>query len=317
MKRVLITGGAGFIGRHLAASLVNEGMQVSVLDNFANSSRTSLHGLNVELTEGDVLDKSLVNQLVDGSDCVVHLAARGSVSRSLQYPEDTFRNNVEGTVCVARAAAESNAYFVLASSSSVYGSQSDGPAFETAGMSPQSPYAASKAAAEMAIGAMQKSMSLRALVVRFFNVYGEFQNYRSTYAAVVPRFIVESLKVGSVQMEGDGQQTRDFTYVGDVTQILLQIIESQPRSSTAVNVAGGRPRSIADLRTAIEREIRKPISVNWHPPRPGDIQDSCADNSLLLSILDSPFSFTALEHVLPGLINHYRDALAVGNALLE
>lgn len=282
--RVVVTGGAGFIGGNFCRALTGAGFKVLVLDDLSTGSTENLAGLDVDLVEGTILDPMILAKLCLGSRCVVHLAARASVPRSLEDPVATHQVNATGTVLVLEAARAAGAHVIVASSSSVYGANPELPKTEGATLRPISPYAASKLAAESYALAYQRCFALPALVFRFFNVFGPLQAAGHPYAAVVPRFIDASLQSRPLEIHGDGRQTRDFTYVETVVRVLMEAVVRRVVYSDPVNLAFGSRVSILDLIRELERAFGRSLEVLHIEPRPGDVRDSQADQRLLLSL---------------------------------
>jgi UDP-glucose 4-epimerase len=271
----VVTGGAGFIGSHLAEALLGRGRRVRVVDNFATGRRANLPA-GVDLVEGDVNDAAA--EAFRGADAVYHLAALPSVPRSVKQPLDSHRATARGTLA-ALAAAEAAGVrrFVLASSSSVYGDTPTLPKHEGMPPRPQSPYAAAKLAAELYASSWAGRGGLETVSLRFFNVYGPRQDPDSPYAAVIPIFLRQLRDGRRMSVYGDGGQTRDFTFVADVVEGLLRAGSAAGVSGRVYNLAGGRPVSVLDLGRTLARLYGKPAEFEFLPPRPGDIRDSFAD----------------------------------------
>lgn len=279
--RICVTGGAGFIGSHLADRLVAEGHSVSILDDFSTGRIENLVGeaARCDLKRGDLRRPDDVAAAVKGAEIVYHQGALASVARSLEKPGDVTDVNVRGTANVLVAARDAGVRrVVFASSSSVYGDTPELPKTESMVPSPRSPYAASKAAGEAYMAAWRHSFGLETVVFRYFNVYGPRQSSKSLYAAVVPLFI-EAISAGRPPtIQGDGNQTRDFTYVGDVVDALC-LAAKAPKAPDAgpMNLGGGHRISIMDLAKTIARRLGKSVTPVHTPPRPGDVRDSLAD----------------------------------------
>ncbi|MGW5590375.1 NAD-dependent epimerase/dehydratase family protein [Streptomyces sp. NPDC003857] len=220
--KVVVTGGAGFIGANLCRELISRRSvgRVVALDDLSTGAAANLAGTGAELVEGSILDRDLLEDVVDGADAVVHLAARPSVPRSLADPFATHEVNATGTVRVLEACRRHHTQLVAASSSSVYGSVTALPKHEGLPTRPLSPYAASKLATESYVLSYGHAFGLPALAFRFFNVYGPLQPAGHAYAAVVPSFVDAALRGRPLTVFGDGHQTRDFTYVGTVARSL-------------------------------------------------------------------------------------------------
>jgi nucleoside-diphosphate-sugar epimerase len=277
--RALVTGGAGFIGSNLARALLERGDEVRVLDNFSTGSRGNLDGLEVDIVEGELRSYERVHNAVRGTDVVFHLGALGSVPRSVQDPLTSSAVNVEGTLNVLLAARDEGVRrVVFSSSTSVYGSSRELPTREDAPSDPISPYGVAKLAAERyCISFSRVYESFESVVLRYFNVFGERQSPFSQYAAVVPRFVTAIAAGEPIDVHGDGEQSRDFTYVGNVVDATLRAGSAEGASGEIVNVAAGSPSSVNAIAETIGRILDKPVERRTLPPRAGDIRDSWAD----------------------------------------
>jgi UDP-glucose 4-epimerase len=278
--KTCVTGGAGFIGSHLVDRLLADGHKVVVLDDLSTGrleNLSSAHG-RVEFIEDDLRDKRAVARAVAGCEVVYHQGALAAVARSVEKPEEVTEVNVGGTLNVLVASRDAKVRrVVFASSSSVYGDTPELPKVETMTLSPRSPYAASKAAGEAYLCAFQASYGLETVVFRYFNVYGPRQSPRSLYAAAVPRF-VEALLAGTAPtIYGDGLQTRDFTFVGDVVDALVRASSAPRAVDGPMNLGGGRRISILDLVGVIARAVGHVGRPRHEPTRVGDVRDSLAD----------------------------------------
>ncbi len=268
--KVLVTGGAGFIGANLVHLLVNEGYQVRVLDNLSAGRREYLHGLELELIQGDILDLEAVTQAVRGVEGVVHLAAQTGVPGSLQDPRHDCEVNVIGTLNVLEASRHATVRrFVFASSNAPLGRQSP-PATEDQAPLPISPYGASKLAGEGYCLAYHGSWGLETVVLRFANVYGPYSAHKSS---VIAKFFKDIMATGQVTIDGDGLQTRDFIYVGDLCQAILLALTSQV-SGEVFQIATGVETSIIALANMIQRLIKRDVVLAHGQPRQGDIRYS-------------------------------------------
>ncbi|GAA1020863.1 epimerase [Acrocarpospora pleiomorpha] len=276
--RVLITGGAGFIGANLCAFLTGfPGVRgVVALDDLSTGSAANLEGSSAELVEGSILDRPLLDQLAAAADTVVHLAARPSVPRSLADPVASHDVNATGTMNVLEACRASGAHLILASSSSVYGDTEVTPKHEDLATRPLSPYGASKLAAEAYTLAYGSSFGLPVLPLRFFNVYGPLQAAGHAYAAVIPAFVDAALRGEPVTVHGDGEQTRDFTYVGTVVRLLADAALRRVTSPAPVNLAFGTRITVNHLVTLIGEILGKPPATRHVPARVGDVRHSQA-----------------------------------------
>lgn len=293
--KILITGGAGFIGSNLVKQLQKDGVsEVVVIDDFSTGFRENLHGLDIELFEGSILDRDLLALAAQGTDAIIHLAARPSVPRSIQDPLASHHANATGTLHVLEAARESGAHVTLASSSSVYGSNPTLPKSEQLRPMPISPYAVSKLATESYALAYRAVYGLEVLPFRFFNVYGPGQAAGHAYAAVVPAFLDAALNGRPLPIHGDGQQTRDFTFVETVTETLSMAARKRINPGDAVNLAFGTRSSLLDVVTVMEGILGTSLERDHIDPRAGDVRDSQADNDVLMTLFPAvvPISLT-------------------------
>lgn len=281
--KLLITGGAGFIGSNLARLALRspEVDRVVVLDDFSTGRRANLRGLDVDLIEGSILDPRVLSQAIRGVDVVVHLAAIPSVPRSIEHPRPTHDANATGTLVVLEAARDNAVRHVsVASSSSVYGANTELPKRELSWTGPMSPYAVSKLATEAYTVAYAYSYGLSTTAFRFFNVYGPRQAADHAYAAVVPKFM-QAIKTGApLIIEGDGEQSRDFTFVDSVCEVLLASVLSPQPTMHPVNLAFGGRTTINELASmVIEISGATAARVEHSVTRVGDVRASQADSS--------------------------------------
>jgi UDP-glucose 4-epimerase len=281
---VLVTGGAGFIGANLCRALRDNPQigRVIALDDLSTGSRENLEGIDAELVVGSILDPETLAQVSQGVDSVVHLAARPSVPRSLEDPLATHHANATGTLLVLEAARlGSRPQVIVASSSSVYGANPKLPKSEDMVARPMSPYGASKLAAESYALAHGRSFDMDVLAFRFFNVFGPLQAADHAYAAVIPAFISAALKDDALVVHGDGGQTRDFTYVGSVTSVLVDAVCRRIASELPLNLAFGSRVSLLELIVILEEVIGRPLDRRHTDSRAGDVRDSQADQTRL------------------------------------
>jgi UDP-glucose 4-epimerase len=271
----VVTGGAGFIGSHLAQTLLVRGRRVRVVDNFATGRRALLPE-GVELVEGDVND--VAGDAFGGAATVYHLAALPSVPRSVKQPLESHHATARGTLAALAAAEQAGVKrLVFASSSSVYGDTPTLPKHERMPPQPLSPYAAAKLAGECYAASWAGRGTLETVSLRFFNVYGPRQDPDSPYAAVIPIFLRKLREGKPMTVYGDGSQTRDFTFVADVVDGLIRAGSASGVSGRVYNLAGGRPVSVLDMGKALARLSGKSADFEFLPSRPGDIRDSFAD----------------------------------------
>jgi UDP-glucose 4-epimerase len=281
---LLITGGAGFIGSNLARRAVEDSRisRVVVLDDFSTGFRANLEGLDVEIVEGSILDDAALALALRGVGAVVHLAAIPSVPRSIKDPVASHAANATGTLMLLEACRRhSVSYVAAASSSSVYGANPALPKHEREWVRPLSPYAVSKLATEQYLLAYQSSYGMDTLPFRFFNVYGPGQPAGHAYAAVVPAFVDALLRGDSLVVNGDGKQSRDFTYIGTVCRILLDAVARRVVSSEPVNLAFGSRTTLLELIEQLEKVTLLSAMVTHGPERAGDVPHSQADNAAL------------------------------------
>jgi UDP-glucose 4-epimerase len=264
---ILVTGGAGFIGANLTRLLLAEGHAVRVLDNFGTGRRAYLDGLNLEIVAGDIVDAERVARAVEGIDGVVHLAAQTGVPGSLADPRRDCQTNVIGTLNVLEACRRASVRrFVFASSNAVLGRQPP-PATEDKAPLPISPYGASKLAGEGYCLAYHGSWGLGTVALRFANVYGPYSAHKSS---VVSQFFKDILAERDLTVDGDGQQTRDFVYVGDICCAIQLALESDA-GGEIFQVATGQETSILALARLVQEVIGRPVETHHGPARQGDI----------------------------------------------
>jgi nucleoside-diphosphate-sugar epimerase len=280
--KALVTGGGGFIGSHLVQRLLREGREVRVLDNFATGRRANLAAVDgdVELIEGDVQSYERAHNAVRGCEVVFHLAALPSVPRSIQDPLTSTASNVTGTLNILLAARDEDVRrVVFASSSSVYGPQRTYPQREDAAARPISPYGVSKLAAEGYCRAFTQVYGLETVAVRYFNVFGPRQDPLSQYAAVIPRFITAALNDERPVVFGDGEQSRDFTYIDNTVEGTLLASTAEGVAGETFNVACGEAISLNQLLEQIREISGKPVEAAYENSQPGDLKRSQADIS--------------------------------------
>jgi UDP-glucose 4-epimerase len=277
--RVVVTGGAGFIGSSLVDRLVDEGHAVRILDDLSTGFRENLHP-EAELVEGKVSDEDVVRRAMRGAEMVFHQAAHRAVQRSVDRPLITDLANTHGTLMVLKASADAGVRRVVsASSSSVYGGAKQLPTPETAPLWPRSPYAVTKMAAEHYCRVFTELFGLETVSLRYFNVYGPRQRPDSQYAAVIPLFI-DALRDGRPPIvHGDGLQSRDFTYIEDAVRANLAAARAPAEacSGKAYNIAGGGAHSLLDLLDILQRLTRVPVHSEHRDPRPGDVRHAQAE----------------------------------------
>jgi len=297
-ERCLVTGGAGFIGSNLVRALLERGFAVRVLDNLSTGRRENLADVrdDVEFLQGSVAHLATVSRACEGVSRVFHQAAIPSVARSVAAPLASHEANATGTLNVLIGSLQAGVQRVVyASSSSVYGDADELPARETFRPKPISPYAVSKLAGEQYLAAFHASFGLPTVALRYFNVFGPRQDPSSEYAAVVPRFATAALTGGPVTIYGDGEQSRDFTFIGDVVQANLLASEAPSEAfGRAFNVAYNESHSVNELLREI-RSLAPDVSQpepQHAPPRAGEIRDSRADFAAAREVLGYSPRFT-------------------------
>ena len=282
MGLYLVTGGAGFIGSHLAEGLVSRGHQVRVLDNFSTGKKENLESFRaeVELIEGDVRDCDTCRAACRKVDYVLHQAALPSVPRSVEDPFLSNEVNITGTLNILLAGRDEGVQrLVFASSSSVYGDDPSLPQREGKEGHPLSPYAVTKRVGEEYCRLFSRIYGFSTVCLRYFNVFGPRQDPFSQYAAVVPNFITKILQGEPPTIYGDGEQSRDFTYIADVVEANLLAAEAGDVSGEVFNIACGHRTSVNDLAAQINEILGASVEPSHADPRPGDIRHSFADIS--------------------------------------
>jgi nucleoside-diphosphate-sugar epimerase len=277
---VLVTGGSGFIGSHLVERLCRDSRDVRVLDNFATGTRTNLLHLHdeIELIEGDIQSYERVHNAVRGCELVFHLAALPSVPRSVQDPLTSHASNVTGTLNVLLAARDEGVRRVIyASSSSVYGASPELPKHEAMPALPIAPYGVAKLAAENYCRAFLEVYGLETVSLRYFNVFGPRQDPRSQYAAVIPKFITAMLDGEPSVVYGDGEQSRDFTYVDNAVEANVLAADAENIAGEVFNIACGERVTLNYLLDEIRALTGNPLEAEYTAPRRGDVAHSLAD----------------------------------------
>ena len=311
-KRFLITGGAGFIGSNITAYLLQHGAKVRVFDNLATGNLENLKEFqshpNFEFLEGDLRNTQDCAKACSGIDAVCHQAAIGSVPRSIKDPVTTNDVNIGGFVNILTAAKNAGIKrFVYASSSSVYGDEPNLPKKEDKIGNPLSPYAVTKFTNEVYAGVFSRCYSLELIGLRYFNVFGPKQDPYGEYAAVMPLFIKGLMQNEAPFVNGDGEQTRDFTFVHNAVQanILGLTTENSAAFNQAYNVAFGERFTINQMYDAIKNYLKKDLKPNYREPRAGDIRDSLADISKARTLLGYAPQYS-FEKGLPLTIEYFK-----------
>lgn len=277
MSSFLVTGGCGFIGAHLARALLSRGHAVRVLDDFSTGRPDRLPA-DVCIIEGDVADPATVRRALAGVDGCFHLAAVASVERSSRDWLAAHRTNLGGAITVFEAATTAGSIpVVYASSAAVYGEAAELPLHEARPAQPISAYGADKLGCELHARAAARTRGLRSVGLRLFNVYGPGQDPRSPYSGVISIFC-ERIRQGSpIELFGDGRQTRDFIFVGDVVAAMSRAMDVLPAGALALNICTGRAISVLQLARTITSLCRRKLQISFRPARDGDIVHSCGD----------------------------------------
>jgi nucleoside-diphosphate-sugar epimerase len=286
--RYLVTGGAGFIGSHIVDELVRRGHSVVVLDNLSTGKESNLASVRekIELSTGSVTDLAAVQAACRGADYVVHLAARTSVPRSVQDPVDTNHANIDGTLNVLVAARDAKVRrFVFAASSSAYGDTPTLPKVETMPPAPISPYGVTKYVGELYAQVFGRVYGLENASVRYFNVFGPRQDPTSQYSGVLSRYMLAVIEGEAPVVFGDGEQSRDFTYVENIVDETLRACEAPGASGKVFNGGTGARITLNEVLHQLEKITGKKLQAKYEPPRTGDILHSQADISLARRVL--------------------------------
>ncbi len=277
--KVLVTGGAGFIGSNLVRKLLNDGYEVRILDDFSTGKEENIKEMakEIEIIEGDLRNEEDCQKAVSDCEIIFHQGAIPSVPRSIDNPISTYQVNVNGTLNLLLASRDHNiSKVVFASSSSIYGDTPTLPKIETMSPSPQSPYASSKLAGENICQVFARTFRVPTICLRYFNVYGPRQDPTSQYAAVIPKFITALLNNEQPIVYGDGEQSRDFTYIEDVIQANIKSAKSEANMGEVLNIACHAQITLNQLLEQLKNIIGKDIEAKYTDPRPGDVKHSYA-----------------------------------------
>ena len=286
-KRILITGGAGFLGSHVAGLLLARGDSVVVLDDFSNGKESHLeafrHDTNLEIVRGDITNPSEIEEALSNCDVLMHLAVL-CLRESIKSPQRVAEVIVNGTInCLEAALKQKVRLFLNCSSSEVYGSASYVPMDEGHPLHPETPYAAAKAAQDMFVRSYGVTYGLPYVTVRPFNMYGPNSHWQGHRGELIPKFIVRAMNGQPLVMFGDGHQTRDFLYVEEAAQAIVRVADSERCRATSINLCTGRETSIDEIGRAVCRafDLDPGRSIRRDPPRPGDVARHLGDNSKL------------------------------------
>jgi len=281
--RALVTGGAGFIGSHIAERLVGSGCEVVVLDNFSTGSRANVSSFadRVRVVEGDVRDLAKVTECATGCDAIFHEAAIVSVPLSIERPQESHDVNIQGTLNVLQAARKTGTRrVVFASSAAIYGDAPALPKNESMRPAPISPYGIEKLTGEHYLSTWARLFNVETVALRYFNVFGPRQDPKSAYSGVISVFVDRIAAGRAITFYGDGSQCRDFVYVSNVVDANLLAITCREANGRVYNVACGRRTTLLELASVLERATNRSVEKLFAEPRAGDIKDSVADISL-------------------------------------
>ena len=318
MKKIAVTGGAGFIGSNLVERLLSKGHEVTVVDDLSTGLRSNLDLNKVTFHELSLTNRDGLAKALNDVDAIVHLGARGSVPRSLKNPIATHDVNATGTLNVLEAARTSGAQVIFSSSSSVYGRNGQLPKDESMWLSPLTPYAASKLAAEGYVQAYGAAYEVPVTLLRFFNVFGPKQRPDHEYAAVLPKWIWKAMNNEPIDVYGDGSQTRDFTYVRTVLDVIEDAINRGVRTEGAVNLAYGNRISLLTTIDLLKGHFSD-LKVNFLGDRPGDVKNSQNDPVLLKKLFPSvvPTEFEVALNETVDWLKEFGQSVANGPATVD
>ena len=318
MKKIAVTGGAGFIGSNLVERLLSKGHEVTVVDDLSTGLKSNLDLNKISFHEISLTNRDGLAKALNGVDAIVHLGARGSVPRSLKNPIATHDVNATGTLNVLEAARTSGAQVIFSSSSSVYGRNGQLPKDESMWLSPLTPYAASKLAAEGYVQAYGAAYEVPVTLLRFFNVFGPKQRPDHEYAAVLPKWIWKAMNNEAIDVYGDGSQTRDFTYVRTVLDVIEDALDRGVRTEGAVNLAYGNRISLLTTIDLLKSHFPD-LKVNFLGDRPGDVKNSQNDPVLLKELFPSvvPTEFEVALNETVNWLKEFGQSVANGPATVD
>ena len=318
MKKIAVTGGAGFIGSNLVERLLSKGHEVTVVDDLSTGLKSNLDLNKITFHELSLTNRDGLAKALNGVDAIVHLGARGSVPRSLKNPIATHDVNATGTLNVLEAARSNGAQVIFSSSSSVYGRNGQLPKDESMWLSPLTPYAASKLAAEGYVQAYGAAYEVPVTLLRFFNVFGPKQRPDHEYAAVLPKWIWKAMNNEAIDVYGDGSQTRDFTYVRTVLDVIEDAISRGVRTEGAVNLAYGNRISLLTTIDLLKGHFPD-LKVNFIDIRPGDVKDSQNDPVLLKKLFPdvTPTEFPVALSETVNWLKEFGQSVANGPATVD
>jgi UDP-glucose 4-epimerase len=286
MSTIAVTGGAGFVGTNLVRSLLSENFKVIVIDDFSTGLRSNVEELGCDVREVSVVNETEIQKALNGSNYIFHLAARGSVPRSIRNPRATHEVNTTGTLNVLEYARKNKTPISFSSSSSVYGTNGQLPKNEKMWTGPMTPYAASKLASEALVQSYALSYGIPAITYRFFNIFGPWQRPDHDYAAVIPKWIWKIMNNEKVEVYGDGEQSRDFTYVDDVVHILISGMKQNISHPEPLNLAFGERTTLNQVLNLM-KERKSDVQIEFLSERSGDVKNSQNDPTELQRVFPS------------------------------
>ena len=318
MKKIAVTGGAGFIGSNLVERLLSKGHEVTVVDDLSTGLKSNLDLNKITFHELSLTNRDGLAKALNGVDAIVHLGARGSVPRSLKNPIATHDVNATGTLNVLEAARSNGAQVIFSSSSSVYGRNGQLPKDESMWLSPLTPYAASKLAAEGYVQAYGAAYEVPVTLLRFFNVFGPKQRPDHEYAAVLPKWIWKAMNNEAIDVYGDGSQTRDFTYVRTVLDVIEDALDRGVRTEGAVNLAYGNRISLLTTIDLLKGHFPD-LKVNFLGDRPGDVKNSQNDPIILKKLFPNitPTEFPTAFSETVNWLKEFGQSVANGPATVD
>jgi UDP-glucose 4-epimerase len=311
MEKFLLTGGAGFIGSNICRKLISQGCFVRVIDNLLTGKKSNLADVidKIEFIEADMGDEDIARSAMKNIDVVLHQGALPSVPRSVDDPAATHKHCVDATFTLLLAARDAGIKrFVYASSSSAYGDTPTLPKVETMPTQPLSPYAVGKLVGEYYAKVFSNVFGLETISLRYFNVFGPHQDPKSQYAAAIPAFVTAILKDEPPTVYGDGEQSRDFTYIDNVVEANLLAARADKTAGEVINIACGEAVTVNEIIAMINALVGKDIKPKYDPPHPGDVKHSLAD----ITLAEKTISFKPIIPFKQGLqlaIDWYRDNL--------
>ena len=290
-KKIVVTGGAGFIGSNTVKELLKNNNSVTVIDNLSTGKYENIR--DAEFIKGDITDTNILKNAFKDADYIIHLAAISSIEQTIKDPKKSNDINITGTLNVLSEARDANVKRVIfASSASIYGNTTQLPIKENAPPNPTTPYAISKITGEYYCKSFHELYGLETVALRFFNVFGPRQQLNSAYSAVIPKFINAMLKDKRPTIYGDGEQSRDFIYIKDVVTAIIKATTAPNAAGTSINIATGKGTTLNELVNTINNSLGKTIKPSYTDKKQGDIKHSLADISLAKRVLDFTPEYT-------------------------